>query len=57
MKSNEDNINLIDNINLNSNEETTKASNENIKYDIYASEFPNWDLIPPYTTVRRVNRN
>ena len=43
------------NINLNSEEH--KITEENVKKDdIIAKNFPDWDLIPPYQTVRRINR-
>lgn len=34
---------------------TTNISSQDIN-DEFAKGFPDWDLIPPYTTVRRVTR-
>lgn len=43
------------NVKLNTDENI--ITKENIKKDdVIAKNFPDWDLLPPYQTVRRINR-
>jgi hypothetical protein len=42
------------NMSLNGSQDKDKDDKE--KEDIIVKNFPNWDLLPPYQTVRRINR-
>ena len=51
-----DNI-LLNNPNNSVDDNKIKVENvHNIKDDIFAKDFPEWDLLPLNTVIRRVNR-